>query len=157
MAKFLTDADFAEIRQTINDTVETFAQKQVQYMLSPSQTLSRFGRDKHEATDKTEYNLLGLVVWNPTDAELKIEELGKYDFSMGYVLFGFDYLETEGLITNSTDGGGRPIKVPVFKPEKDFIYIEGEKLQIMGVQLAGQLKDVEAVVKVFFKRDLKNG
>lgn len=157
MAKFLTDADFQEIRGAINDAVETFAQKTVYYSLSPAETLSRFGRDKQNADNKTDYTLLALVVWDAPDAELQVDELGKFDFSMGYVLFSWDYLDTEGLIVNTVNGDGITEAKPIFRAEKDKIKIDGESLEVMGVVVQGQLKDRECVVKVFFKRGLKNG
>lgn len=152
MAKFLTDEDFLEIRTAINDTVETFAQKPVVYNLSPKQTLSRMGIDKHNEDNKTEFNLLGLVVWNAPESEIDTETLGKFDFSMGYVLFSWDYLEAEGLA--ETLGAYYKLKL---LPEKDTIKIDDEVLEVKGVVIQGQLKDKECVVKVFFKRNLKNG
>lgn len=157
MAKFLSDSDFAEIRTAINDTVETFAQKPVLYKLTTEQAMDRFGRDKHLANNKTKFDLLGLVVWSVPDSELNVEDIGKYDFSMGYVLFSWDYLVEKELIITGTDESNNPTSIPAFKPEVDLIVIEGETLEVMGVNIAGQLKDKECVVKVFFKRDLKNG
>ena len=157
MAKFLTDSDFAAIREVVNDTVETFAQKPVLYKLSADQALERFGRDRNRIDNKNVYNLLGLVVWNAPDAELKVEELGKYDFSMGYILFSWDYLDSEGLIVTGVDEKGNNTSKPVFIPEKDIVTVEGEDLEVYGVIVLGQLKDKESVVKVYFKRDLKNG
>lgn len=148
MAVFLDDDDFAEIREAINDTVETFAQKIIVYKLSSSETLSRFGIDNHNVDNKIDKNLLGLVVWNAPKAELETETLGKFDFSMGYVLFAWDYLETEGLIV---------AEKPVFEPEKDIIIVDSEQLEVKGVVILGQLKDKECVVKIYFKRNLKNG
>jgi len=151
---FLEDDDFQEIRDVLNETIETFTKKTVFYELSPSETVSRFGRDNHNADNSTRYELLGLVVWNAPDSEITVETLGKFDFSMGYVLFGWDYLLSQGLV-ETIDNNGTPERNVVFIPEKDFITIEGEKLQVMGVNLAGQLNATEVVVKVFFKRDLK--
>lgn len=156
MTKFLNDSDFAEIRTAINDTIETFSGKTIYYYLSPSETLSRFGRDKQNATDKTEYALNGLIVWDAPKAELEIDELGKFDFSMGYVLFGWDYLDGEGLII-SEDVNGIIEAKPSFLPERDKIKIDGETLEVMGIVVQGQLNDRECVVKVYFKRGLKNG
>ena len=148
MAKFLSDSDFAEIRSTVNDVIETFAQKAIVYHIADKYTLNRFNRDNNNEVTKTDKNLLGLVVWEVNKATLEVEEWGKYDFSVGYVLFGWDYLQNENLI---------PDQRPLFIPEKDEITIDGIKLEVMGIWTGGQIKDTDAVVKVFFKNNLKNG
>ncbi len=150
MAKFIDDNTFQEIRSTINDVVETFAQKTVVYKLAQKHSLSRFGKDPQVTNPKVDKNLLGLVVWEVNKSQLEVEEWGKYDFSIGYVLFSWDYLVVEGLISEDT-------QVPVFIPEKDKIKIDGTELEIIGVWHGGQLKDTDAVVKVYFKNTLKNG
>lgn len=150
MTKLLDDNDFAEIRSTVNDVMETFTQKEIIYKLSEKHTPSRFGRDNHITSNKTDKLLLALVVWEVNQSELEAREFGRYDFSIGYALFGWDYLVTEGLIT------GTPLK-PIFIPEKDKIVIDGDELEIIGVWHGGQLKDTDAVVKVYFKNVLKNG
>lgn len=149
---FLDDEDFEEIRQIINETVETFAQKPIKYNLSVEYSLQRMGRDLNNANLPAEYDLLGLVVWEAKDSEIEIEELGKYDFSMGFVLFSWDYLASEGLIVET---GGYVI--PITEPEKDTIIIDGKTVEVMGVWTGGQLKDTDSIVKIFFKRNLPNG
>lgn len=149
MAKFLTDQDFADIRSAINDTVETFAQLQVTYMKNRKRTRSRFNRELTTDQIFDNYSINVLQVWEKNEKGMsQVDEKGKWDFSEGYLLAGFDAVEALSLV----DGSGNT----TMDQNVDKVLIRAIEYEVMGVITLGQLKDKDCLVKIQFKKQLKN-
>lgn len=150
MAKLLTDADFAEIRTAINDVVETFAQLPITYKKLKRRTLSRFNRETTSNQSFTDYSFNALEVWEKNEKGFdKADEKGIWDFSEGYLLIAFDEVIAKGLI--DTNGN------LAMESEVDKVVIRTIQYDIVGIVKIGQLKDQEVLVKIQFKKPLKNG
>ena len=149
MAKFLTDQDFADIRTAINDTVETFAQLQVTYMKNRKRTRSRFNRELTTNHVFDNFTINVLQVWEKNEKGMsQVDEKGKWDFSEGYLLAGFDAIETLNLVD---ENGNLTMDQNV-----DKLLIMGIEYEVIGVITLGQLKDKDCLVKIQFKKLLKN-
>jgi len=145
MAKLITDAEFAEIREVINDVSETFLQKTITYQLKV-QSLSRMNRDRNDIGSYTDVSLSVLVVWEQSEVAID-RTTGSMDLSDGYALVNWDDLEATILMTTgtlNTDIGA------------DKLIVDGGVMEIIGIEKLGQLKDTFAVLKVYFKKTLKN-
>jgi len=151
MAKLLSDQDFADIRAAVNDVIETFAQLPIVYKKLRRRTLSRFNRESTTDQHFDSYNFNALEVWGNkgSDGTLQTDEKGKWDLSGGYLLMAFDDIKTANLIDASNN--------LLMEPEVDKVVIKGIEYEITGAMVAGQLKDKEVVVKIQFKKALKNG
>jgi len=149
MAKFLTDQDFADIRSAINDTIETFAQLQVTYKKNQKRTRSRFNRELTDNQVFDDFTLNVLQVWEKNEKGMsQVDKKGKWDFSEGYLLTGFDSIETLNLV----DGNGNL----TMDQNVDKLLIRGIEYEVMGIITLGQLKDKDCLVKIQFKKLLKN-
>lgn len=148
MAILISDADFQLIRDTINDVVETFGQLAITYKKLDRRTNKRFNRGNQTEQTFTDYPLSGVLVWQVNEKTTQVDVFGKYDFSEGYMIFGFDAVEAAGLVDNDN---------VTMEGEVDRIVIRGKEYQVIGVASKGQLKDKDAVVRVQIKKELKNG
>lgn len=150
MVKLISDAQFAQIRQVGNDVIETFGQKPVTYRLD-SNAATRWNRDNATQRAYTDKELTGLVVWMDTPEKVATmqRETGAIDFGDGYVLLAYDDCEPLGLIGSNTE--------LLTNPPQDRVAFDGQEYYVQGVVKAGQLKDVEVVVKVYFSKELRNG
>lgn len=155
MTQLISDAQFALIRTTFNDVIETFMNLDVQYDRTISK-LSRFKEDRDDNVIAT-HTIKGLYVPVATDTDSQFDKTRKGDFNMSesVVYFGYDDLLALGLI-DTTDGGNKT----VFKPERDRIRINGIEHEIIGENMLGQWKDNAGVatfvlVKIHMTRILK--
>lgn len=149
MAKFLTDTDFADIRSAVNDAIETFAQLEVTYKKLRKRTRSRFNRELTTDQNFDDYILNVLEVWEKNEKGMsQVDEKGKWDFSEGYLLVQFDAIETLGLV----DVNGNI----TMDQDVDKVLIKGVEYEVNGVITLGQLKDKDCLVKIQFKKLLKN-
>lgn len=149
MAKFLTDQDFADIRSAVNDTIETFAQLSVTYKRNQKRTRSRFNRELTTNQAFDDFTINVLEVWEKNEKGMsQVDEKGKWDFSEGYLLTGFDAIDALNLV----DGNGNN----TMDQNVDKVLIRGIEYEVLGVITLGQLKDKDCLVKIQFKKLLKN-
>lgn len=149
MAKFLTDQDFADIRSAVNDTIETFAQLSVTYKRNQKRTRSRFNRELTTNQAFDDFTINVLEVWEKNEKGMsQVDEKGKWDFSEGYLLTGFDAIDALNLV----DGNGNN----TMDQNVDKVLIRAVEYEVLGVITLGQLKDKDCLVKIQFKKLLKN-
>lgn len=150
MAKFLSDSDFADIRAAINDVVDTFANIEVTYKKLGRRTLSRFNRELTDDQVFTDITLNALQIWEQNEKGFaQVDVKGKWDFSEGYALIAYDAIAAADLVDE--DGN------VLMEEEVDNIVIKGITYEVRGIIQLGPIKDVDSIVKVQFKKNLKNG
>lgn len=104
--------------------------------------VSRWG--EAEGGDFEDFPLLGLYVEskNQTDSVKELKN-GSYDEGDGYVVFGFDALNTANLIVNG---------LPALNPNTDYLEFQGKRYEVIGVHPLGQLVNTYTVVKVTVRK-----
>lgn len=148
--QLLSNQDFADIRDALNDTMFTFFKRPIIYR-KDSDTITRFQRDVATNREFTNYELLGLIVWTDTDtkAETVQRQTGAHDFTEGYCLLRYDDCQAAGII----DAQKRFITTP----PQDRLNFNSTEYYVNGMLVIGQLNNDEVLVKVWFRKDLKNG
>ncbi|RUP41614.1 MAG: hypothetical protein EKK63_04995 [Acinetobacter sp.] len=149
MSSLLSDNDFDEIRSAIKDVTDTFMQKPIMYHLD-SNTATRMMKDINSERSYTVLNLLGLVVWenNNKDGKNDQNRTGDVDLTIGYVLINFEDGEAAGILNNLDE--------LLITPPQDKISFDGSEYKIIGVNVIGQLKSKECLVKFHIKKKIRN-
>ena len=149
MTKLISDSDFADIRVVLNDVGETFLQLDISYKRHAATTGDAFGWGQGTGNLDTNITIPGLMVWSTDQGgQLVVKREGKYDYNEGYILFMYDKLVELGQVL--------PDKRLALGAAKDSVTVNGEELEITGINSAGQLKDTDVVVKVHVRRKLQN-
>lgn len=148
MSTLLTDNDFDEIRSAIKDVTDTFMQKPIIYHLD-SNTATRMMKDINTQRNFTAINLLALVVWENQNNEGKNEtsRVGDIDLTVGYVLINFEDAKVAGILNNLDE--------LLINPPQDKISFTGMDYDIIGVNVIGQLKDKECLVKFHIQKKIR--
>lgn len=144
----ISPATFAKLRTVFKEVTDTFGQKAIVYKLKGT-SLSRFNQDR-AGDGLTDYNLTGVVVWEKDNNESKTTEKkqGAFDYGEGYVALNILDCTTAGLMANNLFIG---------KPESDYVEFDGNVYKITGINMVGQFPDEYVLVKVHFRKELKNG
>lgn len=148
MASLLTDDEFAEIRETIHDVTDTFLRLPVIWKKDKN-TATRMMRDIDHERQYDDINLQGLVVWEDkgNKAILAKSLNGAVDLADGYVLFNYDDAQAAGVVTLTHN--------QIVNPAKDYLVFDNEKHEILGLNMLGQLKDKNCLLKVHFKKNIR--
>lgn len=145
LVSLISDSLFDTIRNVhIKNVTDTFCRLPVVYKKDKN-TATRMMRDVNLQRVYTTINLNGLVVWS-TDkgGEVTLTEKGIVDLADGYVLVNYGDAKAAGLIS-STD-------VLAVKPAQDTVSFNGQTYEVLGIIFSGQLKDVNCVAKIHFRK-----
>lgn len=148
MASLLTDSDFDEIRGTIKDVTDTFLQLPIVWKKDRN-TATRFMRDIDGERTYDDIALLGLVVWNDQgNGALLTKGLnGAIDLADGYVLLNYEDAQTAGVVSSTHN--------QIVNPARDYLVFDNENHEILSLNMLGQLKDKNCLLKVHFKKNIR--
>lgn len=140
----ITDAEFDDIRSNLNDVMDTMLQRPGIYK-KDTEEVSRWGRDKSTTRVYTDIPLSILVVWGGEDKNTQTRN-GSYDGTQGYVLVKYDAALAAGIVSVGQQFTG--------ETPQDLIQFSGVTYEITGMNLLGQLKDTDCVVKFHISKGL---
>lgn len=148
MASLLTDSEFNEIRDTIKDVTDTFLRLPIVWKKDKN-TATRFMRDIDGVRTYDDIALSGLVVWNDqgNGALLSKGLNGAIDLADGYVLLNYEDAQTAGVVSSTHN--------QIVNPAKDYLVFDNEKHEILSLNMLGQLKDKNCLLKVHFKKNIR--
>jgi hypothetical protein len=98
------------------------------------ENLGRFGKSEKDI-NYTEFEVLGIEVFSTsaTDAQITIEQIGKYDYAEASIYFHVEDLQAVGLI----DSNG----VVLMNPNKDYLLFKGKRYELLSATEVGPDKD----------------
>lgn len=147
MASLITDAEFQEIRDAINDVMDTFALVPCTYRLHKD-TLDPLNRDRKTKTNYDDVAINGLIVWDDGTERGQVASMqdGTYDYSEGRVYMKYD----DAIATSPPliDANGNPVMIAA---QDEFVF-RTKTYDIIGVILVGQLKDTNALAELHIKK-----
>lgn len=149
MAELLSDSDWQEFQDAIQDVTDTFMKHSIVYHKITTK-YSTWQENKENNSDTQDFNLLALSVYAKTGSGGKDKRLaiGSQDLTEGYLLFNWWDLEAKGLI-NPID------KTPLFNTNLDEATFFGNRYMLTGTEQVGPFREQFALVKVHFKRTIK--
>lgn len=144
MAKLINDAQWERYERTINDAMETFANKEIIWRRFTKQ-VNRFGEDPQETysdiTLKCLINYNYMRSWPITFTS----DSGELDRQSMQVLFSKDYLKTSGYLT--IDGSLD------YDPAMDRFIIDGLVMKSFGDTPVSQSNNLDLMYSVIVKRE----
>lgn len=148
MAILISDDEFAEIRAVIQDVTDTFHQKTINYLMR-GDSLDLHNEDRTDESF-TSYALPGLVVWEKTsdDAKVKESSKGNLDTAEGYVNFNYDDCDAADLISDLKFIGSA---------DEDLIEFDSVRYKILAIVPIGQFPTKNSIVRIIFRKLIKNG
>lgn len=141
----LSQNDFDEIRDNLNDVMFTFFKRNITYKMD-NNTATRWMKDIDVQRQYTHIQLNGLIVWNKEKTDQK--ETGAYDYNSGYCLVRYDDCLGTGIIDANTN--------PTVNPTQDKIVFNDIEYYIDAIIKIGQLSSKEVLVKILFRKELVN-
>jgi hypothetical protein len=154
MSDLLSAQDWLDFEGAIGDIADTFFNIDVivrkyerTYGANYYSNLS-----KEAKTSETDFNIQGLVVYSKTGVKSQTirKEYGEMDLSDGYVLLEYNRMVDSGLI----DLG---LQKSTIEPDIDEMLFRGESYMIIGANEVGPFEDRFALLKIHFRKKLKNG
>lgn len=147
--RLISDSEFAEIRQVINDVQDTFYGEDILYKMD-NNTITRWQKDVQLQRTYNDITFKGLIVWENSsgDGEDKKKLTGSYDYTQGYVLVKYDEALQKGVVNNQDN-------FTTTTPQ-DLIRFNKIDYYISGINMIGQLWDKNCVVKIHIQKQLKN-
>lgn len=146
--RLISDSEFAEIREVINDVQDTFYGEDITYRMD-NNTVTRWQKDIQLQRTYTDIICKGLAVWENKsgDGEDTKQLIGSHDYTQGYVLIKYDEAQEKGIVDNTDNF--------VTKTPQDLIVFNGATYDITGINMIGQLWDKNCVVKIHIQKQLK--
>lgn len=147
----LSPAQRAQFKAAVNSVTDTFMLKPLLYRRY-GESIDRWNENRLADQKKTEYNVLGLIVWGSNESDKTVmdsEGKGGYDISDGYALFNIKDLVAVGLV----NGDGNFIG----KSNSDYIVDQNVEHSIIGHKLIGQLVDENLMIKLYLEKNLNHG
>jgi hypothetical protein len=139
----LSNADLIEINKAFTDLRDTFLQSIVIYHLL-GERVDRFMEDTELIADKI-VNLPVLIVPSKT-GKVEILQKGKQDFTESYVLVFWEDLVNTGLADTNAY---------FLQADKDFMVVDGQKVEVIGVNKVPDLGTLKNYVKIQYRQELK--
>ena len=151
MADLLNDEDWAEFDEAIGDVVDTFFNIDVTIIQYNRNFSNYYGDEKNDVNDKVETVIKGLSIFDKDGKALNERlSMGEMDLSEGYVLMYWHDLNDAGLISPTT-------QKPLINSTVDEIKFQDDVFTLIGDAQVGPFEDRFALIKLFFKRKMKNG
>lgn len=139
----LSNADLIEINKAFTDLRDTFLQSIVIYHLL-GERVDRFMEDTELIADKI-VNLPVLIVPSKI-GKVEILQKGKQDFTESYVLVFWEDLVNTGLADTNAY---------FLQADKDFMVVDGQKVEVIGVNKVPDLGTLKNYVKIQYRQELK--
>jgi hypothetical protein len=138
----LSTSDLIDINNAFKDLRDTFLQSIVIYHVL-GERLDRFMEDTELIADKI-VNLPVLIVPSKM-GKVEILQKGKQDFTESYVLVFWEDLVNTGLADTNAY---------FLQADKDFMVINGEKVDVIGVNKVPDLGNLKNYVKIQYRKKL---
>jgi hypothetical protein len=134
----ISDSKHAQIRNRLQDVIDTFFKTPVQYHLHSTE----FADGTMQKVNKPyiEHNLHGFVEYPDTDGtEIDEGTEGAIERTEVKIMFGYDDLDKLGLISNL---------LPIFRPEEDEFIVAGKTYKVTFAAVDGALQPNNVLVIV---------
>lgn len=150
MADLLSSGDWGEFNNAIGDLFDTFAN----IPLTIRRKVRNYsgydtGSDESKTYTDVEIRCLGIFNKDGSTAENERNSFGDIELSEGYFLLYYQDLEEIGMVDAST-------KKPLINSTMDSGIFQGDSFTFIGDEQVGPFDDRYAVVKIHFKRDIKD-
>jgi hypothetical protein len=151
MSDQLSQSDWDEFDSAIKDIRDTFFKIDIVISRFVENYSSFYGREKSDVTDKTDFNLKALAIYDKDSKSLNERNaFGNLDLSEGYLLIYYKDLVGANLV----DLVNKKYTIDTTVDEVSF---RGDNYTLIGGAEVGPFEDRFALVKLFFKRRVQNG
>jgi hypothetical protein len=144
----ISESQLNKFKSAINATTDTFMKKPVVYKRYTT-SLDRFNENRRQDQSVELFQLETLIVWGSEKYSMNKEGNGSSDMTNGYALFNIKDLRAAGMIDEEGNF--------VTRIGSDYLVDQGVEHSVVGYNLVGQLIDENLLVRVFIKKQLRDG
>lgn len=145
----LSQEDWSEFDSAISDVRATFFKMDLIIHRIITDNSNYYAEEKDEATTENNILIKSLSVFDK-NGKNDMKDMGSMDLSEGYVLLYYHDLDAVGLIDVTS-------KKCLINSTVDEITFHGNRYKLVGDAEVGPFQDRYAMVKLMFKKKLKNG